>query len=224
MKTTQTLLTAAILGTSLLTTNGAYANLVTINFDSVAVAPATSLSGAPVTSYLAGYGVTLSGMLPGETANIYNASTTPWMATPSSPNVFIVGGINPIDTVTLNFATPVDNFSFDRVGNIAAYSPSGTIKGSWFATAYNASNVILGSVGEGLISTYSDVPTQTFSLAFQGIYHIDFTGNSYNFAGTNMPVLDNLTFTSSPVPVPAAAWLLGSGLLGLMGVARRKAA
>lgn len=26
----------------------------------------------------------------------------------------------------------------------------------------------------------------------------------------------------TPVPVPAAAWLLGSGLLGLMGVARRK--
>lgn len=28
----------------------------------------------------------------------------------------------------------------------------------------------------------------------------------------------------APVPVPAAAWLLGSGLLGLIGVARRKAA
>lgn len=29
---------------------------------------------------------------------------------------------------------------------------------------------------------------------------------------------------TTAVPVPAAAWLLGSGLLGLMGVARRKAA
>lgn len=29
---------------------------------------------------------------------------------------------------------------------------------------------------------------------------------------------------ASPVPVPAAAWLLGSGLIGLVGVARRKAA
>lgn len=34
--------------------------------------------------------------------------------------------------------------------------------------------------------------------------------------------LDNLTLTPSNVPVPAAAWLLGSGLLGLIGVARRK--
>lgn len=34
----------------------------------------------------------------------------------------------------------------------------------------------------------------------------------------------NFTALSSPVPVPTAAWLFGSGLLGLIGVARRKAA
>lgn len=33
----------------------------------------------------------------------------------------------------------------------------------------------------------------------------------------------SLSVTDAPVPVPAAAWLLGSGLLGLIGVARRKA-
>ena len=31
-------------------------------------------------------------------------------------------------------------------------------------------------------------------------------------------------FSMSPVPVPAAVWLLGSGLLALVGIARRKAA
>lgn len=42
-----------------------------------------------------------------------------------------------------------------------------------------------------------------------------------HFIGSINPVN---TAVVSQVPVPAAAWLLGSGLLGLVGVARRKAA
>ncbi|MCW8923409.1 MAG: VPLPA-CTERM sorting domain-containing protein [Gammaproteobacteria bacterium] len=34
----------------------------------------------------------------------------------------------------------------------------------------------------------------------------------------------NFSFDTNPVPVPAAVWLFGSGLLGLVGVARRKKA
>jgi hypothetical protein len=36
--------------------------------------------------------------------------------------------------------------------------------------------------------------------------------------------LDNVQVEVTPVPVPAAAWLFGSGLLGLIGFARRRAA
>ncbi len=35
--------------------------------------------------------------------------------------------------------------------------------------------------------------------------------------------VDNISLTAEVVPVPAALWLFGSGLLGLVGVARRKA-
>ncbi len=203
---------------------GAYADTVNVTFDQLSIPPGSSVTGAPVTNYLAGYGISLSGMLSGESASIVNASSIQWMATPSLPNVFIVGGINPIDTFTLNFSSVVDNFSFDRVGNIAAYSPSGTTKGPWSATAYDASNNILGSVGEGYIGTYADVPTQTFTLADTGIAYIAFTGNSYNFAGTNLPVMDNLSFTTSPVPEPEtyAMMLVGLGLLGFMARRRKR--
>ena len=34
----------------------------------------------------------------------------------------------------------------------------------------------------------------------------------------------NFNFTAPAVPVPAAVWLFGSGLLGLVGVARRRKA
>ena len=47
-----------------------------------------------------------------------------------------------------------------------------------------------------------------------------FAGQSAVFNGT---LLDTVAFSgTSAVPIPAAAWLFGSGLLGLAGVARRR--
>lgn len=51
-----------------------------------------------------------------------------------------------------------------------------------------------------------------------GMDLLDFT---LNWDGSNA----TLTYgTASTIPVPAAAWLFGSAMLGMVGVARRKAA
>ncbi len=48
--------------------------------------------------------------------------------------------------------------------------------------------------------------------------------DSINLGGLSDDIaLDNIRFgQAAVVPVPAAAWLLGSGLIGLLGVARRR--
>jgi hypothetical protein len=59
-----------------------------------------------------------------------------------------------------------------------------------------------------------------------------FSSQTGFFAGTKIQALDNwrldadgtLTYGAPAVPVPAAVWLMGSGLLGLVGVARRRKA
>lgn len=59
-----------------------------------------------------------------------------------------------------------------------------------------------------------------FNLGNQPSY--DKTYDLYAWAVKSGDV--GIATTASTVPVPATAWLFGSGLLGLMGVARRKAA
>ena len=68
-------------------------------------------------------------------------------------------------------------------------------------------------------STYLGHPIE--AVNFTGIYGmLDFTLAN---AGDGLWLPGSIDITAASVPVPAAAWLFGSGLLGLIGVARRRA-
>ncbi len=60
-------------------------------------------------------------------------------------------------------------------------------------------------------------PTPSFSELWNNVYtsEVRILASAGSVAG-----IDN--YMASPIPVPAAAWLFGSGLIGLIGVARRK--
>ena len=81
---------------------------------------------------------------------------------------------------------------------------------------------------------FNDIPNNT-NEAMDSVYELSFTfahtGSSLmlNFGASGLQGigdeswgLDNVHVAVAPVPVPPAVWLFGSGLLGLIGMARRK--
>lgn len=76
-----------------------------------------------------------------------------------------------------------------------------------------------GTISSTILAEGPNVTTNLLS-GFTGLLSLEVTSTDGLF-----PVLDNITvsdFAGRPVPVPAAVWLFGSGLIGLVGVARRK--
>lgn len=196
---------------------------VFINFDDLSLGGG-SITGAAVDTYFDAYGITLANLTPGATAYIRDTTFSPWAAVPSAPNVFSISGPTPNgNSFQMVFDGPVSNFTFSRRGNIAEFSPSGSVNGPWSAVAFDAANNMLGSVGEGLISTYATIPVATFTLAYADISYVTFTGNALGFAGTQMPELDDIQFTTA-VPEPETYAMLLLGLAAIAFARRRRRA
>ena len=87
-----------------------------------------------------------------------------------------------------------------------------------FSCPYCVIGVTTGNTTEFFNVSNLDVNSAE-DLYFQGFTSRDKTYDMYytavDIGSPNSPAV-------SPVPVPAAVWLMGSGLLGLVGVARRK--
>ena len=88
-----------------------------------------------------------------------------------------------------------------------------------------------GTAFEGVFELAVDGgPATTYNLTH--LFPTTLTGQTFDFINPNIAGGSNVsnnyqfyisTVSISAVPVPAAAWLFGSGLLGLAGVARRRA-
>ncbi len=92
--------------------------------------------------------------------------------------------------------------------------------------SFSAGGTVLYSGGTGLKSfdITDNLKTQLTSSPGTAGYSLNYTGYSgFTFGSADglNPAYLSIT-TSSPVPVPGAIWLLGSGLVGLIGFSRRK--
>ena len=124
------------------------------------------------------------------------------------------GGLTTSDTVTGVGSLGASDGTLVNFGKSSYTLPMGPVPMA--TTTFNTATI----PGSGLTSNPSGtLPFSDDGIGGSPMVAGPFPGFNANFDITSITV-DSIT--TSPVPVPAAVWLFGSGLLGLVGVARRR--
>lgn len=142
--------------------------------------------------------------------------------------LFPTGGTGSLATGTLTFDYDTDaNLAFNIHISVQGLSIADLTSGNETHIHLPFQTQVLIDVGaKGLVdvpggfessNSGSEVISDDFETAL-------LSGQSWINVHTQSHPLGEIMGVVTPVPVPTAAWLLGSGLLGLIGVARRKVA
>ncbi|MCB1701838.1 MAG: VPLPA-CTERM sorting domain-containing protein [Halioglobus sp.] len=104
-------------------------------------------------------------------------------------------------------------FSYNVVCSVGTTVPITSIPGA-------AATFAGGSPTGGTLSVVAFSPSFQLSIPIE----FDLTAGTFSASGGALGGVDGtFVYAPSEVPLPAAAWLFGSALFGLVGVARRKA-
>jgi hypothetical protein len=186
-----------------------------LNFGTIANAGTAGFTNFTV---VAAAGATQSGI-----TSITGASLT----SGSNPSSITISGLGPVvqniqmEIAAWNSLTTSGTY-FDATGSstaAAAIAPSSS--GTW-----NNGGISTNFVGTAA-AFYSVLGNTSFSSTVDGIAKRSTATTAYNgfwFLSSTGQLTYNIASAAAPVPLPAAVWLLGSGLLGLIGVGRRRSA
>ena len=176
----------------------ATATAITVDFDSATVADTAD-------GYVdQGVAFNYSG-----TGTNYFSEFGPVLPSPSGSNALTMTGGDNNSFWTASFAGLANSISVDLGDNAADADRV-------FLSIFDSADNLISTVTQDLASSF--VGMVTLSLVGSNIAYATFgtTGD----LGLGGIYADN--FTVSAVPVPAAAWLFGSALLGFFGFSRRK--
>lgn len=132
-------------------------------------------------------------------------------------------------------STPAASVLQTLAGTSTAPGTSYTISFDWNRDFQpgDVGNVTV-TFGSNVIGSFDPFATSPGTFSAGGLlasgastdFSLDFSSTAFdgNLGNTDRIYVTNFAITETVVPVPAAVWLFGSGLLGLIGIARRKAA
>jgi len=143
----------------------------------------------------------------------YGVSFTPNLAIDSGRSTSGFSGQN-----LQNYSPEVNPFSIIFTETVSAF-------GAYWETDNSNALTFSAFLSGGLVESFTFTETNCCQTgSFLGFSNILFNEVQVSTSGTHSLIMDNLQYSaSSPsaVPVPAAVWLMGSGLLGLMGFNRK---
>jgi hypothetical protein len=233
MKLTKTLLSSMTLVGLSLGAVTADASLAIVS--SVGGAPAAgvtkwNLDGPGITLAPGVSSLTFIGAAQAVTGSSSGLYAAPWLSG-SNGTGFGPGGSNQANGVdTTQYFTTGSTGANVEVTFSTALQYLGLLWGS--VDTYNTLTFFDGATNVGSITGSQVTPAATGDQGLNGTRYVNinstlkfnrlvFSSSQYAFE------FDNLAFGEKPitaVPIPAAAWLLGSGLLGLLGIGRRRIA
>ncbi len=95
-----------------------------------------------------------------------------------------------------------------------------------FSASFSLRNAVFSPTPTTIFDPFLPLNSTTVNLVTSavspGIYSVSMFGQQSIFSGGDFALDYSINFGVSAVPVPAAVWLFGSGLIGLISIARRK--